>query len=171
MRPKPLDPHRLRGRGARGTPARPPRALRGGPRRISWTIRLTIPQRTAQVLRSPRAVSASRSGRKVREQCGRPRYLGLGDRQEAVNEIGHHFKRLTLLFDHSYRHHVGPSNIPIAVEPQHCRQWFTQIAVGSSQQGAHGGFGSIARRPGIVRWYGEFPGISAPQPSAQRPAR
>jgi len=71
---------------------------------------------------------------------------------------------------HSYRHHVGPSNIPIAVEPQHCRQWFTQIAVGSSQQGAPGGFGSIARRPGIVRWYGAFPGISAPQPSAQRPA-
>jgi hypothetical protein len=72
---------------------------------------------------------------------------------------------------HSYRHHVGPSNIPIAVEPQHCRQWFTQIAVGSSQQGAPGGFGSIARRPGIVRWYGAFPGIFAPQPSAQRPAR
>jgi hypothetical protein len=119
-------------------------------------------------------LSASRSRRKVRKQCGRPRYLGLGDRQEAVNEIGHHVKRLTLLFDHSYRHHVGPSNIPIAVEPQHCRQWFTQIAVGSSQQGAPGGFGSIARRPGIVRWYGAFPmvpfAISALQPSTQRPA-
>ena len=84
----------------------------------------------------------------VGERCGLLRYLGLGDRQEAVNEIGHHFKRLTLLFDQSYRHHVGPSNIPIAVEPQHCRQWFAQIAVGSSQQGvlrATGGFGSIAR--------------------------
>jgi hypothetical protein len=40
-------------------------------------------------------------------------HLRLGDRQEAVNEIGHHFERLTLLFDHSYRHHVGPPNIPV----------------------------------------------------------
>src|SRR6185437_4206211 len=74
--------------------------------------------------------------------------LGLGDREEAVNEIGHDFERLTLSFDDSCRHHVGLSNIPVAVESQHCRQWLSQVAVGSGQQearGATGGFGSITR--------------------------
>src|SRR5450631_2259222 len=56
MRPAPLDPHRLRGRGALGTLARQPRATRASPQRISWTMRLTIYQHAARVLHSSRAV-------------------------------------------------------------------------------------------------------------------
>ena len=92
--------------------------------------------------------SASRSRRKIRKKRGRMRCLGFRDGQEAINEIGHHFERLTLLFDHSDSHVVCGPNIPVAVESQHCRQWFAQIAVSSRQQGPPGavdGFGSITR--------------------------